>query len=305
MMLAGPCRTAVILVCLVLAATAGAGEVRRGLMAPSRALGRDVPCTLYLPDGYDAASARYPVLFLLHGLGGNAGDWADGGRLGATLDRLITVGAVPPMLIVAPGMGDSWYADNPDPGGFGAAQTVFLDDLVPFVDAAWRTTARREGRAVAGLSMGGWGAVRFATLRPDLFVAAASLSGAIITEDWAATPEWAGYFTGAFGTPVDLARFRAASPFTLIPQLAADSPRPALYFTCGNDDELDLVEGNLLFHLALERAGIHAELRIADGARTWDVWARELDPVLRFVGVAFAEQEASGAAAPPDPDPSP
>ena len=282
---------AALVACLVLS-TAAAGEIRHGLAAPSPALGRDIPYTLYLPDGYADGSARYPVLFLLHGLGGNASDWADGGGLGATLDRLIAAAAIPPMIVVAPGMGDSWYVDNPDPGGFGAAQTAFLGDLVPFVDRTWRTTALRDGRAVAGLSMGGWGAVRFAILRPDLFVAAASLSGAIITEDWAATPAWAGYFTGAFGTPVDLARFRAASPFTLIPQLAAASPRPALYLTCGDDDELDLEEGNLLFHLALERAGIRSELRITDGGHTWEVWARELDPVLRFVGAAFAQPDA-------------
>lgn len=284
---------ATIVACLVASTAAAAGEIRRGLAAPSPALGREIPYSLYLPDGYADGSARYPVLFLLHGLGGMASDWADGGGLGATLDRLIAAASIPAMIVVAPGMGDSWYVDNPDPGGFGTAQTAFLGDLVPFVDRTWRTTARREGRAVAGLSMGGWGAVRFASLRPDLFVAAASLSGAIITEGWAATPAWAGYFTGAFGTPVDLARFRAASPFTLIPQLVAADPRPALYFTCGDDDELDLVEGNLLFHVALVRAGIDSALRITDGGHNWEVWARELDPVLRFVGAAFEQPDAA------------
>ena len=129
--------------------------------------------------------------------------------------------------------------------------------------------------------------MRFAILRPDLFVAAGSLSGAIITDEGAATPEWADWFSGAFGTPFDLERFRAASPFTLIPQLAAENPRPMLFLTCGDHDSLDLKEGNLLFHLALEHAGIASELRITDGAHSWEVWSRELDPVLRFVAAAF------------------
>lgn len=266
---------------------ASAGDVRRGRALWSAALGRDIPYSIYLPDAYDRDARRYPVLFLLHGLGGNAIDWLDGGRLAATLDRLTGEGTVPPMIVVMPGMGDGWYVDNPDPGGLGPMQSAFLDDLVPGIDRTWRTAGGRDGRAAAGLSMGGWGAVRFAMLRPDLFTAVASLSGALITEGWAATPEWAGFFVGAFGRPVDLERFRAASPFAMIPAFARAAAPPALFLTCGDDDELDLEEGNLLFFLALRRAGIDAELRITDGGHGWDVWAREIDPVLRFVGTRF------------------
>lgn len=266
---------------------ASAGDVRRGRTVWSAALGRDIPYAIYLPDGYDRDARRYPVLFLLHGLGGSVVDWLDSGRLAVTLDRLVGEGTVPPMIVVMPGMGDGWYVDNPDPGGLGAMQAAFLDDLVPAVDRTWRTAGRRDGRAVAGLSMGGWGAVRFAMLRPDLFTAVASMSGALITETWAATPEWAGLFVGAFGRPVDLERFRAASPFAMIPAFARAAPRPAVFLTCGDDDELDLEEGNLLFFLALKRAGVDAELRITDGGHGWEVWSREIDPVLRFVGARF------------------
>ncbi len=273
---------------LAWAHTVMAGEVRRSQEASSGTLGRPIPYSLYLPDGYADSDRRYPVLYLLHGHGGTEDDWLDGGGLAAALDRLIAVGAVPPMLVVMPGLGNSWYVDNPDEGGLGAVQTAFLTDLLTHVDRTWRTDARRGSRAVAGLSMGGWGAVRFAMLRPDWFAAAASLSGALISEEWAATPEWAGWFSGAFGTPVDLARFRRASPFSLIPNFQAAAPRPALFLACGDDDDLDLEEGNLLFYLALRRAGVPAELRITDGGHSWKLWARELDPMLRFVGAAFA-----------------
>ena len=272
----------------LLAAAAEAGEIRLGLKAPSSALGRGIPYSLYLPNGHGERAERYPVLFLLHGLGGSEADWVTVGGLGPTLDRLIAERAVPPMVVVAPGFRDSWYVDNPDPGGFGAAEAAFLDDLVPHVDRTWSTEGRRAGRAVVGLSMGGWGALRFAMLRPDLFVAAAGLSPAIVTADQAATEPWRGWFTGVFGVPFDPARFRAASPLALVPRLAAASSRPALFLTCGDDDELGLEEGSLLLHRALERAGVHSELRITDGGHSWAVWARELDPVLRFVGAAFA-----------------
>jgi enterochelin esterase family protein len=272
----------------LLAAGADAGEIRRELAAPSPALGRDIPYSLYLPDGQGGSAKRFPVLFLLHGLGGGEADWVTVGGLGPTLDRLIAERAVPPMLVVAPGFGDSWYVDNPDPGGFGAAEAAFLDDLVPHVDRTWSTQGRRAGRAVAGLSMGGWRAMRFAMLRPDLFAAAAGLSAAIVTADQASAEPWRGWFTGVFGVPFDPARFRAASPLALVPRLAAASFRPALFLTCGDDDELGLEEGSLLLHRALDRAGVPSELRVTDGGHGWAVWARELDPVLRFVGAAFA-----------------
>ena len=275
------------LLLLMLAPVAWAGEVRRGLTVPSPALGRPIPYTLYLPDGY-AAGGRHPVLYLLHGHGGHEGDWLDGGGLAATMDRLIAAGEVPPMLVVMPGLGNGWYVDNPDPGGAGRVASAFLDDLMPAIDRTWPTDPRREQRAIAGLSMGGFGAIRLAMLRPDLFAAAASLSGALVTDAQAATPEWAGWFSGAFGTPVDPRRFQAAAPQHMLAAFAASPVRPALLFTCGNQDELGLAESNLLFFLALQRAGIPAELRIGPGGHDWQVWARDLDPVLRFVAAAMA-----------------
>lgn len=277
------CVAACLLVLLLVAGPARAGEVHRGLDLASPVLGRPIPYTLYLPDGF-ASAGRFPVLFLLHGLGGRADDWVEAGRLEATLDRLIAERAVPPIVVVMPGLGDGWYVDNPDPGGLGALETAFVRDLMPGIERRWSTAAR----AIAGLSMGGWGALRLAMLHPEQFVAAAGLSAALVTEAKARTPAWEGYFTGAFGRPFDLERFRAASPFTLIGSFArAPAPRPALFLTCGDDDELDLEEGNLLFYQALKQAGINAELRITDGGHDWALWRRELETVLRFVGGRF------------------
>ncbi len=280
---------ALVLVLLVaLASTAAAGEVRRGLAAPSPALGRSIPYALYLPDGYAASGESYPVLYLLHGHGGTELDWLVGGGLTSTMDRLVNEGAVPPMLVVMPGFGDGWYVDNSDPGGLGALATAFLDDLLPEIDRSLRTDARPSRRAVAGLSMGGWGAIRFAMLRPDLFAAAASLSGALVTEAQAVTPSWAGWFSGAFGQPFDLARFRAAAPQALLAAFAAAPVRPVLFLACGDQDELGLTESNLLFFLELARVGVPAELRIGDGGHDWSVWRRDLVPALRFVAAGMA-----------------
>jgi enterochelin esterase family protein len=269
---------------LLLAERAGAGELRRGLALASPVLERVIPYALYLPEGFEPAG-RFPVLFLLHGLGGREDDWTLAGRLEPTLDRLIAERAVPPMVVVMPGLGDGWYVDNPDPGGLGALETAFVQDLMPGIERSLGTGTR----AIAGLSMGGWGALRLAMLHPVRFVAVAGLSAALVTEAEAQTSAWEGYFTGAFGRPFDLERFRAASPFTLIGGFARALKRPALFLTCGDDDELDLEEGNLLFYRALKHAGIGAELRITDGGHDWGLWSRELESVLRFVGERFRE----------------
>lgn len=278
----------VILLLLAAAPRTEAGEIRRA-QAASATLGRDIPYTLYLPDGYAGNSRRYPALYLLHGHGGSERDWPEGGGLAATMNRLIAAGLLAPMLVVMPGMGNGWYVDNPDPNGPGALATALLADLVPAIDRAWRTLPRRDARAVAGLSMGGWGAIRYAMLRPDLFVAAGSLSGALIDRTWAAEPEWPGLLAEGFGSPVDTARLQAASPLALIPALQAARPRPRLYLACGDDDGLGLEVATIRFYLALREAGIAAELRITDGGHDWTLWARELEPLLRFVNDAFTD----------------
>lgn len=265
-----------------------AGEVQRDLALASPVLGRDIPYALYLPEAHGESGRRFPTLYLLHGHGGRGPDWLDAGHLESTLDSLISQGVVPPLIAVMPSMGDGWYVDDPDPHGLGALQTAFLQDFLPGIERLWPAAGERQGRAVAGLSMGGWGAIRFAMLEPERFVAAASLSGALVPQDWEPAPPWPSLFGHVFGTPFDPARARSATPFAYVARFAAAEPRPALYLVCGREDELGLAGGAALFHAALERAGVASELRIVEGGHDWAVWQRELGPMLRFVGAAFA-----------------
>lgn len=129
-----------------------------------------------LPDDYASTTDSYPVLYLLHGgAGGNSAQWTTGG--GAAED--ISDGR--PVIVVMPDGGKvGWFTDWLDQSA-GAQQwaTFYLDQVIPWVDANLRTVAAQDGRAIAGLSMGGYGAVRLAQDRPDLFAAVASFSGAV------------------------------------------------------------------------------------------------------------------------------
>lgn len=267
-----------------LAATpALASAVHRDLAVPSAVLGREMRASVYLPTGHGRGEQRFPVVFLLHGRGGNQNDWLDAGRLAPLLDRLIDERAVPPLVVVMPAGEDGWYVDNPDPGGRGLWATAFMDDLVPWIEQRFAGLGRRGGRAIAGLSMGGFGALRFAFSHPDSFVAAASLSGALFSPDEYPDSD-PDRLQGAFGTPFDRARMEANNPWHLIPHLVASRERPAIWLAAGDDDGLAFEQNAARMHAALRRAGIKSELRIDQGGHDWEYWARAIEPALRFLG---------------------
>lgn len=147
------------------------------LTVRSEALGAPTGLRVLLPDGYDDplnAGRRYPVLYLLHGGGGEEADWTELSDVeGHTAGRDV--------IVVMPDGGDiGFYSDWIDGPAW---ESYHVGELVPWVDATYRTVGTREGRAVAGLSMGGFGAMAYAARHPALFVAAASFSGALDIAD--------------------------------------------------------------------------------------------------------------------------
>ncbi|MEQ8968011.1 MAG: alpha/beta hydrolase family protein [Azospirillaceae bacterium] len=269
--------------------------VRRSLAFDSPSLGRPMAYSLYLPDGYDPAGPPLSVIYLLHGLGGGETDWLDAGGLRATADRLIAEGALPPAIVVMPDGDDGWYVDAPD--GAGRYERAVLVDLPAHVEATLAARTDRAGRAIAGLSMGGFGALRLAMHHPERYVAAASLSGALFPpgtyEDAATADMPPRLFRGAFGTPFDRTRLRRASPFAAIDALAArraaGEPVPALYLTTGDDDYFGFEKGAMRLYLTLEAAGLPAEIRVTDGDHVWPLWRAELPAALAFLGRALAD----------------
>ena len=140
----------------------------------SAALSRNWSYTVYLPTGYESSNLRYPVLYLLHGNGGNRYSWINDGHIQQTADVLIARGDIPPCLIVMPDAGTSWYVDRKE-----NMETAVTKDLIADVEQNWRALSTRTGRLVGGLSMGGYGAMRLSLKYPEMFAAAALLSPAI------------------------------------------------------------------------------------------------------------------------------
>jgi S-formylglutathione hydrolase FrmB len=147
------------------------------------ALQQPVDIRILLPSDYDAKpERRYPVLYLFHGTSGRASDWIVAGNAVATTAGL-------PLIVVMPdagfnGDGGGWFADwyNGGAGGPPRWETFHIEQVVPWIDANLRTIDRRAGRAIAGLSQGGFGALSYAARHPDLFTSVASFSGGCVID---------------------------------------------------------------------------------------------------------------------------
>ncbi|GLK68166.1 alpha/beta hydrolase [Hansschlegelia plantiphila] len=265
------------------------GIVQRNLTAPSHALGRPIKYSLYLPAETPPPGERWPVLYLLHGGGPGEADWLDAGGLAATMDKAIAAHQMPPTVVVMPIAGNSWYVNNPDATGEGMMATALTRDLVDAIDAKLPTADCRQGRAVAGLSMGGYGALLYAFDHPREFGSAISLSGSILTpihpQMTSRLKRAMNFYDKAFGAPFKASRFNAWNLFPRVPQLGlGGAPKPAVYLDAGDKDLGGIIQGTTALHLALLRRGVDSTLRIVDGRHEWALWKRELGPSLAWLG---------------------
>ncbi len=248
---------------------------------PSKTLGRDMPYAVYLPDGYQSGRKHYPVLYLLHGAGGNERSWLERGQIKEKADELIASGAIPPAVIVMPGCPACWWVD----GAKDKAETAFWSDLIPMIDKRYRTIETRGGRLVAGLSAGGYGAVRFALRHPDRIAAAAALSPAVYAQSVPLMS--AARAQPPFLAPdgrFDQAAWDARNYPALLDRYFSQSFRVPLYLVSGDADKFGLAfETALLFKKMSERQPDGLELRIVGGDHSWKVWEATIDDAMRYI----------------------
>jgi S-formylglutathione hydrolase FrmB len=263
----------------------------------SPALQRKWTYAVYLPDGYDTSTLRYPVLYLLHGNGGNLYDWVNLGHIQQTADELIAHGDIPPAIIVMPDAGSSWYVDRKE-----KMETAVIHDLVGDAEHAFRAIGARDGRLVAGLSMGGYGAMRLALEYPEMFAAAALLSPAIYDPE---PPQTSGARkAGVFGSPdFDPEVWKQLNYPALWDAFLAKKVAVPMYINSGDDDDFFIeAEATRLYSL-LRRNGQPAELRIVDGAHRWEVWESTIGDALRYIFRFSARPATAPAVAAKDAKP--
>jgi putative tributyrin esterase len=251
----------------------------RPVTVRSKILGQRRSALVYLPPDYLRSRKRYPILYLLHGGGGSELDWVLRGRVHVTLDRLIRAGCIRPLVVAMPNDGlyaagtffTRWYDGTAD------FEKHFLNEIVPAVESQFRIRSGNH-RAIAGLSMGGYGALALSLRHPQLFCAAASLSGVTMPANSAILGRWVWRVFGPEkGRGAQWRKQR--DPRHLAGRKASRSV--ALHLNCGTDDFLRQL--NRKFHRLLTRIGRPHEYLEFPGGHDWKYWSKHIEEALLFV----------------------
>ena len=276
-----PLRIAALLATAALAAPAFAGSIEAAeLNSPT--LKRNWTYNVYLPTGYaQNTNVRYPVMYLLHGNGGVRNDWTVKGNMQKTVDTLVANGEIPPAIYVMPDANTNWYVDLKE-----KMETAFINDLMPHVEKTYRTINTRDGRVIGGLSMGGYGALRFVLKYPEKFQAAALLSPAIYSTEPPAdsSARTVKVFAepntnGAYSKTV----WQQYNYPPLMDAFLAKGIKVPMYINSGDDDEFAIESDATLLYAQLRKAKQPAELRIVNGKHEWMVWESTLGDSLKYV----------------------
>lgn len=249
----------------------------------SKLMGREMPYRVVYPEAYLARpNERFPVIYLLHGLTGHFNNWTENAKL-------IDHAAKHRVIIVNPEGGDGWYTDSVS-NDKEKWESYIIQELIPEVDRKFRTLAARDKRAIAGLSMGGFGALKFGMKYPDRFVLAGSFSGALgaaqITEK---------QFPGAIGKTIDgifgpdgSESRKANDLFAMVRSLTPEKMKaiPFIYFDCGTEDFL--FQNNREFVNLLVEKKVPHEYRQLPGAHDWKYWDKQVQEFLRLADKAFS-----------------
>jgi S-formylglutathione hydrolase FrmB len=251
---------------------------------------------VYIPAGYDAGAKqnppkRYPVLYFLHGLGDNeqtlfnSGGWT-------LLEDLRNQHKMGDFLIVAPEGRRSFYINSAD--GSVRYNDFFLQEFLLHIEGKYRVRPGRSGRAISGISMGGYGALRFGFAHPELFSAVSAQSAALITEspqtlDSASRTgaPLAGVLAAIFGKPINVPHWNENSPFVLAKKNVSALRKQAIYFNCGQDDNYGFEKGAAAMHDELQKEGVKHEYHAYPGDHSLTYFLSHFAEVMEFHSRAF------------------
>lgn len=237
------------------------GEVNTSQTITSSILGREMHYSVYLPPSYNETTTKYPVLYLLHGMSGNYLDWVNN-DMASTMNYAISKKTAKEMIVIMPDGLDAFYCNNFN-GGPMRYEDFLIQEFFPQIESRYRINATKTGRAIAGLSMGGYGATFHAFKRPEMFCACYAMSGAMV------------------GTPAPdikaMLNARSASELNLL---------PAYTMECGTEDYV-VFSANETFDQYLAEKGIgHTYIKRA-GTHDWAFWNVCLPKALEFVSAKF------------------
>jgi len=258
----------------------------------SRILKQAVRYCVLLPPNYDtAAGKRFPVLYFLHGLGDNEQTLINTGGWDL-IDNLRRQRQIGDFLIVTPEGKRSFYINSV--GGSSNYGDFFLREFMPAIERKYRTPAGRNARAITGMSMGGYGALRLAFAYPQLFSAVSAQSPALITE----SPQQLNAAMGSgspllemladiFGRPINVSHWRQNNPFLLATKNKIAIRKLAIYFNCGSNDNYGFEKGAQALHQQLQAEGIAHEYHLYPGDHSLPYFLTHLSETMKFHSAVF------------------
>jgi putative tributyrin esterase len=280
----GAAGAAFVLCCLLPAHLFGATGRAECLSVSSKILGHAVPYCVLLPPSYDSEKARrYPVLYLLHGLGDDEQMLIHSGGFNLVED-LWERHQISEFVIATPAGGASFYINSRD--GRNPYEDFFLQEFVSQIEKRYRAKPGRAFRALAGISMGGYGALHLAFEHPQLFGSAGAHSAALLER----LPAMGGsdsrqtarsrIFAGVFGAPLDPAFWKKNDPLTIA--RTANLAGLQIYFDCGSEDDFGFESGASDLDKILTSRHVPHEFHLYPGGHNWGYFAEHLPGLLKF-----------------------
>jgi S-formylglutathione hydrolase FrmB len=268
------------------------GIVNENQKVESEILDKEVEYAVYLPPDYETSNRYYPVVYLLHGYTDDETAWIQFGEVNTTLDVNIESGKIPPMIVIMPDAGVSWYIN--DCNNETPYEDFFVKEFIPQIENKYRIRKSREFRGISGLSMGGHGALILSMHNTDLFGACAAFSAGIYTANEFAGIEQDDYdrmFATLYGENLSgkeriTDHWKKNSPVYQAENMdKSELSKVKWYIDCGDDDFL--YNGNSNLHIILRYREIPHEYRVRDGRHSWSYWRGNIIHGLKFLGDSF------------------
>ena len=274
---------------IVLFSVKSFGAVVDTINIPSKVMDKNYKAVIVLPASYSSNTKAYPVLYLLHGGYGHFSDWITKTPDKTLIQRLADEYNF--IIVMPEGEIFSYYLNSPV-NKESQFETYITKEVIEKIDNSYHTVKDRKGRAITGLSMGGYGALYLSARHPDVFCAAGSMSGALNPDmyGWKLAPDMAKGIKKAFEDilgPIETnaQRYADASVINMADKIKADSLK--LIFDDGTDDFL--IEANRELHRRLVFNGTPHDYSERPGSHTWDYWQNSLPYHALFFSKVFAE----------------
>ena len=268
----------------------GMAQVRIGhnLSIQSKILDQKIHYSVILPSSYHIDKKDYPVIYLLHGYGGNHESWLSRCHIDQIVDSLLQLNAIGEFIYVMPDAKNSYYINNFDSTFM--YQDFFIQELVPAIDSLFRTKKQKEFRTLMGLSMGGFGSIILAVKNPELFGTVVALSPAVRNEDIykdLSQEKYKTLYGPVYGPGLENENrvtqiWKENSPYFLIDSLSVKNYYSInWYIDCGIYDSL--LPASEAFHQLLLQYKIPHELHERPGEHNWAYWHHSTVQGLEYI----------------------